>query len=125
MLLYSIYKIKYITKSFKKRISICTDLFEKSCNFTLLQIHFSGRKGFVGSCSIITHFLCINHLIVESYLCVEYFMFFYLITVHLGSNVIITRLSLSIHSGVPEGVRGVRTHPPSNVKCPFLPFISF
>ena len=125
MLLYSIYKIKYITKSFKKRISICTDLFEKSCNFTLLQIHFSGRNGFLGSCSIITHFLRINHLIVESYLCVEYFMFFYLITVHLGSNVIITRLSLSIHSGVPEGVRGVRTHPPSNVKCPFLPFIPF
>ena len=43
-----------------------------------------------------------------------------------------TRIFVCMDSGVSEDVRGMRTHPPtnikcpfSNVKCPFLPIISF
>lgn len=73
----------------RKTISIGMVLFEKNCNSTLFQIHFSARKEFVGSCSIIIHFPSSKHLFLEQYLCFEYFIFFYLIAFHLGSGVII------------------------------------
>ena len=41
------------------------------------------------------------------------------------NSLVITRVLnlIADNSGVPEAVRGMRMHPPPNVKCPFLPII--